>query len=143
MFLNFNPYRMIKELVVVPRKELTILDSLGSVDFFAKGVYRVITKCKAGFMVSSEVQCDSPIQAFRGYQRKAIASIAFISPVTGTALTVYARVGKKVWAMDALLKDMEVGDINQSLYNTGLYSMAQYKAVNSKTWADKAYVMNK
>jgi hypothetical protein len=52
-------------------------------------------------------------------------------------------VGKKVWAMDVLLKDMEVGDINQSLYNTGLYSQEQYKAVNSKSWADKAYVMNK
>lgn len=134
---------MIKELVVVPRKELVILDSLGSVDFFGKGVYRVITKCKAGFMTSSEVQCDSPIQAFRGYQCKAIASIAFINPLTGTPLTVYARSGKKVWAMDVLLKDMEVGDINQSLYNTGLYSMEQYKAVNSKSWASKAYVMNK
>ncbi len=51
--------------------------------------------------------------------------------------------GKKVWAMDVLLKDMLVGDINQDLSNTGLYSAAQYKAVNSKTWADKAYVMNK
>lgn len=134
---------MIKDLVVVPRKELVILDSLGGVDYFAKGVYRVITKCKAGFMTSSEVNADSPIQAFRGYQSKAIASIAFISPITGTALTVYARSGKKVWAMDALLKDMKVGDINQSLYNTGLYSAAQYKAVNSKYWADMAFVMNK
>lgn len=134
---------MIKELVVVPRKELTILDSLGSKDFFGKGVYRVITKCKAGFMVSSEVTVDSPIQAFRGYKARFIQSIAFVSPITGTALTVYARVGKKVWAMDALLKDMTVGDINQSLYNTGLYSNEQYKAVNSSTWASKAYVMNK
>ncbi len=134
---------MIKDLVVVPRKELTVLDNLGSSDFFGKGTYRVITKCKAGFMVSSEVQCDSPIQAFRGYKARFIQSIAFISPLTGTALTVYARVGKKIWAMDVLLKDMTVGDINQSLYNTGLYSDEQYKAVKSSTWASKAYVMNK
>lgn len=135
--------RMIKDLVVVPRKELNVMTASGAEGFFGKGTYRVITKCKAGFMVSSEVQCDSPIQAFRGYSAKAIASIAFISPLTESALTVYARVGKKVWAMDVLLKDMVIGDINQDLTNTGLYSQAQYKAVNSKTWADKAYVMNK
>jgi hypothetical protein len=35
-----------------------------------------------------------------------------------------------------------VGDINQALHNTALYSQGQYEAVNAKTWADKAYVMN-
>lgn len=134
---------MIKDLVVVPRKELIVLPTLGSTDMFGKGVYRVITKCKAGFMVSSEVTVDSPIQAFRGYKARFIQSIAFISPVTGTPLTVYARAGKKVWAMDVLLKDMTAGDINQSLYNTGLYSNEQYKAVNAQTWASKAFAMNK
>jgi hypothetical protein len=28
------------------------------------------------------------------------------------------------------------------LSNTALYNQYQYKAVNAKTWADKAYVMN-
>ena len=134
---------MIKDLVVVPRKELNVMTASGAEGFFGKGTYRVITKCKAGYMVSSEVECESPIQVFRGYKSKDIASIAFISPLTGTALTVYARMGKKVWAMDVLLKDMQVGDINQDLTNTGLYSQEQYKAVNSKSWASMAYVMNK
>jgi hypothetical protein len=45
---------------------------------------------------------------------------------------VYARTGKKVWIEEALLCELEVGDINQSLTNTALYSQAQYNAVNAK-----------
>jgi hypothetical protein len=41
-----------------------------------------------------------------------------------------------------MLSQLEVGDINQSLSNTALYSQEQYKAVNAKSWASKAYVMN-
>jgi hypothetical protein len=55
---------------------------------------------------------------------------------------VYARVGKKVWIAKDMLSQLEVGDINQSLSDTALYSQEQYKAVNAKSWASKAYVMN-
>jgi hypothetical protein len=141
---------MIKDLivknevvVVVPRKELEVLMAFRGSNVIGKGTYRVITQCRAGFMVSSDVECDRPIQAFRAYKARAIASIAWINPMTGTPVMVFARRGKKIWASESLLVDIEVGDINQDLTNTGLYSQAQYKAVNSKTWADKAYVMNK
>jgi hypothetical protein len=40
------------------------------------------------------------------------------------------------------LSEVTVGDINQDLSNTALYCQGQYQAVNAKTWADKAYVMN-
>ena len=129
--------------VVVPRKELEVLLAFRGSNTIGKGTYRVITQCSAGFMVSSEVECDSPIQAFRAYKARAIASIAWMNPLTGTPVIVFARRGKKIWASESLLVDIVVGDINQDLTNTGLYSQAQYKAVNSKTWADKAYVMNK
>jgi hypothetical protein len=105
-----------------------------------KGTYRVITKCQAGFMISSEVEADSAIQAFRRFKPKAIQSIAFISH--GYPITVYARAGKKIWASECFLREVEVGDINQSLSNTALYNQGQYEAVNAKTWASKAYVMN-
>ena len=55
---------------------------------------------------------------------------------------MYARNGKKVWASECFLRDIEVGDINQDLHNTALYNQAQYQAVNAKSWASKAYVMN-
>jgi hypothetical protein len=106
-----------------------------------KGTYRVITKCQAGFMVSSDVEANSAIQAFRRYKPKAIQSIAFMLN-GGHPITVYARAGKKIWASESFLCEVEVGDINQDLSNTALYNQAQYKAVNAKTWADKAYVMN-
>ena len=130
-------------VIVVRRKELEVLMAFRGSNTIGKGTYRVITQCRAGFMVSSEVVCDRPIQAFRAYKAKAIASIAWINPLTGTPVIVYARRGKKVWASESLLVDMVVGDINQDLSNTGLYSQEQYKAVNSTSWASKAYVMNK
>ena len=111
-------------------------------DFKAgKGIYRVITKCQAGFMVSRDIEADSAIQAFRQYKPKAIQSIAFMMD-GGYPITVFARNGKKVWASKCFLSEVTVGDINQSLYNTALYSQGQYAAVNAKSWASKAYVMN-
>ena len=129
-----------KNLVVVKRKDLNVL-TFGDDSVFAKGTYRVITKCQAGFMVSSEVEAGSPIEAFRRYKAKAIQSIAFMLN-GGHPITVYARTGKKVWATEQILSEMTVGDINQDLTNTALYDQAQYKAVNAKTWASKAYMIN-
>jgi len=42
-----------------------------------------------------------------------------------------------------MFQDMEVGDINQNWSNSNLYGQGQYKAVNAKTWASKAFVINK
>jgi hypothetical protein len=50
--------------------------------------------------------------------------------------------GKKVWAAEQLLIDMEVRDINQDLGKTALYSQAQYEVVNAKNWAAKAFQVN-
>jgi len=130
-----------KNIIIAQRnKDLRVLSFMD--DFKAgKGTYRVITKCQAGFMVSSEVEADSAIQAFRRYKPKAIQSIAFLLE-NKYPITVYARNGKKVWASECFLSEVTVGDINQSLSNTALYGQGQYEAVKAKTWADKAYVMN-
>ena len=131
-----------KDLVLVNarNRDLTVL---GFSDGFvaSEGTYRVITKCKAGFMVTSDIQASSAIQAFRRYKPKAIQSIAFMLN-GGHPITVYARAGKKVWASECFLSEVTVGDINQEMYNTALYGQGQYEAVKAKTWADKAYVMN-
>ena len=119
-------------------KDLHVMDY--AKDQFAKGTYRVITKCQAGFMISSDLEANSPYEVFCHYNKKAIQSISY---VTGLGpLMVYARVGKKVWIAKDMLSQLEVGDINQSLSDTALYSQEQYKAVNAKSWASKAYVMN-
>ena len=130
-----------KNIIIAQRnKDLNVLQ-LGT-DFVAgEGIYRVITKCKAGYMVTSDIKASSAIQAFRRYKAKAIQSIAFMMN-GGYPITVFARSGKKIWASECFLSEVEVGDINQDLYNTALYNQGQYVAVNAKSWASKAYVMN-
>jgi hypothetical protein len=130
-----------KDLVLVNarNRNLTVL-GFGDGFVAGEGTYRVITKCKAGFMVTSEIETNSAISAFRRYKPKAIQSIAFM--LFGNPITVYARAGKKVWASECFLSEVTVGDINQDLTNTALYDQHQYQAVKAKTWASKAYVMN-
>jgi hypothetical protein len=130
-----------KNIIITNRnKDLKVLSFMG--EFKAgKGTYRVITKCQAGFMVSSEIEANNAVAAFRRYKPKAIQSIAFLTN-DGYPITVYARAGKKVWASECFLSEVTVGDINQALHNTALYGQGQYEAVNAKTWADKAYMMN-
>lgn len=131
---------MKKLIIDYKSRDLNVLSFMDN--FVAgEGTYRVITKCQAGFMVSSDVQANSAIQAFRRYKPKAIQSIAFLLN-GGHPITVFARNGKKVWASECFLSEVTVGDINQDLYNTALYSQYQYQSVKAKTWADKAYVMN-
>ena len=130
-----------KNIIIAQRnKDLNVLH-FGDNFKAGKSTYRVITKCQAGFIVSSDIEADSAIAAFRRYKPKAIQSIAFLNS-TGYPITVYARAGKKVWASECFLSEVTVGDINQALYNSVLYGQGQYQAVNAKTWADKAYVMN-
>ena len=133
-----------KKLIILPRKELTVLDYLqddsDAILRHGKGTYRVITKCKAGFMISSDVVAESPIGAFRRYKVKAIQSISYMSRYG--AITVFARSGKKIWASREFLSEVTVGDINQDLTNTALYNQNQYAAVNAKFWGCNAFVMN-
>lgn len=136
---------MTKKIIIANRDRNLEVLNYGESFQAGKGRYRVITKCQAGFMVTSVVEADSPIRAFRQFKPKAIQSIAVIKDVNNVGefeFTVYARNGKKVWASEEFLAEVEVGDINQDLSNTALYSQEQYSAVKAKSWAAKAYVMN-
>lgn len=134
-----------KNLIIAQRNKDLKLMTWRSDDMCGEGKYRVITKCQPGFMVTSVVEASSAINALRRYKMQAVHSIARIKNVDTFGdyeFTVFARSGKKVWIAEAMLSEMTVGDINQDLTNTALYSQHQYQAVNAKTWADKAYVMN-
>ena len=129
-----------KNLVIAQRnRDLNVFEFLGE-EYCGAGKYRVITKCRAGFMVTSVVEVEGAINAFRRFKPKAIQSIARIKGEH--EFTVFARAGKKIWIAEEMLAEFTVGDINQDLHNTALYNQFQYQAVNAKTWADKAYVMN-
>jgi hypothetical protein len=134
-----------KNIIIAQRnKDLKVMNFHGD-DMCGEGKYRVITKCQAGFMVTSVIEASSAINALRRYKIKAVQAIARIKDVAGIGerdFTVFARSGKKVWVAEEMLADFTVGDINQDLYNTSLYNQYQYNAVNAKSWACKAYVMN-
>ena len=135
---------MNKLVIAVKNRDLTITN-LEDPFMCSEGKYRIISKCRAGFMVSSVIEASSAINALRRYKIKAVQSIARIKEVDGIGnyeFTVYARSGKKIWIEEDMLATMTVGDINQDLSKTALYNQFQYQSVNAKTWADKAYVMN-
>jgi hypothetical protein len=133
-----------KVVIAVKNKDLIV--NMSSDPFMCgEGKYRVITKCQAGFMISSVKQARSAMEVFRSYKIKAVHSIARVKEIGNIGehdFMVYARKGKKVWIEEDMLAQLTVGDINQELGNTALYNYKQYSAVNAKTWADKAYVMN-
>ena len=126
-------------------KVMSFINKDGEKDMMCgKGKYRVITKCQAGFMVSSIIETSSALNVLRSYKPKALQSIARIMSNGDNEfdVTVFARNGKKVWIAEAMLSDICVGDINNGFQNTALYNQFQYSAVNAKSWASKAYVMN-
>lgn len=133
-----------KNIIIAQRnKDLKLMSYHGSEELNSKGTYRVIYKCQAGFMSSSDIEEDSQINVFRRFQMKYVHSIAFVGKNgSGYPITVYARAGKKIWITEELLAQLTVGDINQNLSNTALYNQYQYSYVKAKTWDDKAYVMN-
>jgi hypothetical protein len=135
---------MNKLVIAVKNRDLTITN-LEDPFMCGEGKYRIISKCRAGFMVSSLTTAKSAMAVLRSCNKKAVQSIARIKDIEGIGeyeFTVYARSGKKVWIEEDMLAEVTVGDINQDLYNTALYNQYQYQAVNAKTWACKAYVMN-
>jgi hypothetical protein len=134
-----------EKLVVVRREGLKVFNhfngDLRPEVFAGRKLYRAVAKCQAGYLWTSEVYAHSPIEAFRRYNSKALQSLEFVTE-SGSTITLYARMGKKVWAAEQLLIDMEVRDINQDLGKTALYSQAQYEVVNAKNWAAKAFQVN-
>ena len=119
-----------------------------------EGEYRAIVKVQAGFMTLVDdlgiqnkwgrQQWNSAMDVFCGFKKGALQTIEFRAKGKETWLTVFARKANKVILMDKqMFMDMEVGDINQDWSRTNLYSQQNYIVCNAKTWADKAFVMNK
>lgn len=135
----------INKLVIAVKNRDLCITNLEDPFMCGEGKYRIITKCRAGFMVTSVITASSAMNALRRYKVKNVQSVIRIKDVKDIGeydFTVFARVGKKIWIEEDMLAEMTVADINQDLSKTSLYSQYQYQSVNAKTWADKAYVMN-
>ena len=134
-------------------KEIINVNGIHTVDYLSKytaGKFRFISKTRSGFYTVSDARdFDNPrYMAFpegllSAYKKGALQTVEFCPEGGDYYLTVFARVGKKIKLVDkAILAGLTVGTINSMWYNTELYSQQQYNAVNSKTWASKAYTLN-
>ena len=113
------------------------------------GKFRFISKTKLGMTCSDATPSDNtrlmkyPEAIISGYKKGTLQTVQYCPPGMDYYLTVFCRVGKKVKLIDeTILANLTVGTINSMYDNTNLYNQDQYKAVNSKTWASKAFVMN-
>lgn len=114
-----------------------------------EGEYRWIVKTKLGMSSVDGRSFDNdrcskyPECIISSYKRGAIQTVEFKPKGFSTFLTIFSRTGKKVKLIDeTILANLTVGTINSMYDNTNLMDMNQYKRVNSKSWASKAFTMN-
>ena len=114
-----------------------------------EGKFRMVVKTKLGMTVCDARDFDNPRImanpecAISGYKKGHLQTVQFNPAGTDYWLTVFSRTGKKVKLIDeSILVNLTVGTINSMFYNTNLYNYAQYKAVNSSTWASYAFQNN-
>jgi len=133
-------------------KKVINTTKINTVEFIKgrKGKFRTIVKTQSGMLTCVDVDpryneyySNNPSAVLGSYKKGALQTVEFKAEDSNVWLNVFARNGKKVIMIDEdMLLGLEVGVINQLYFNTNLYSQEQYKAVNAKTWASKAFVMN-
>ena len=116
---------------------------------YTAGKFRFVVKTKLGMTVVDSRDFDNerlmkyPDALISGYKRGALQTVQFCPEGSDYYLTVFSRTGKNVKLVDeSILANLTVGTINGMYDNTNLYNSNQYRAVNSKTWASKAFTMN-
>tara|TARA_B100001063_G_C16703454_1_gene523888 strand:+ start:481 stop:885 length:405 start_codon:yes stop_codon:yes gene_type:complete len=118
-------------------------------DQYERGEFRHIVKTKLGMTCVDARDFDNvrmnkfPESIISGYKRGVLQTVQFKAEGSDTWLTVFSRTGKKVKLIDeTILRNLTVGTINSMFDNTNLMDQNQYRAVNSKTWASMAFIMN-
>jgi hypothetical protein len=118
-------------------KGLTVVDFISG----RKGIFQAVVKVPAGFMVAYEIGSELP--SLNRWKKGALQTIEFQPEGAKHWLTVFAKKGNKVILIDEKIAEtITVGTINSLFYNTNLMDHNQYKAVNAKTWADRAFLLN-
>lgn len=128
----------------------TRINTVNYLKDYTKGKFRFIAKCRAGFMTVSDARefdnegyIKNPESLLTSFKKGALQTVEFCPEGGNYYLTIFARKGNKIVLIDeAIMTNLTVGTINQLFYNTNLYDQDQYHAVNAKTWADRAYMVN-
>ena len=137
--------------VITNTTDIRTVDIINNKDYDnVPGKFRFITKCKAGFFTCNDARdfdderlYNNPASVLSQYKKGALHTVQYKPVGSDNFFTVFAKKGNKVILMDeAIMRDLNIGCINGLWYNTNLMDNNQYKAVNSKTWVDKAFVYN-
>ena len=134
---------------IINTTNITPIDILSQ---FKGGKFRFIAKCTSGWMSCNDVMYDTtneryfenPSDMLSLYKKGSLQTIQFYPTDGNHWLTVFAKQGNKVKIIDEkILLTVDVATINSLWDKTNLYSQSQYSMVNAKSWADKAFVMNR
>jgi len=143
--MRINPKN--PNLVMAMAIQPTLVDILSQCN--GEGEYRWIVKTKLGMTCVDGRSFDNdrcskhPECIINGYKRGTIQAVQFQPKGSDFYLTIFSRTGKHVKLIDeTILANLTVGTINSMYDNTNLMDIHQYKSVNSKSWASKAFTMN-
>ena len=101
--------------------------------------YRVVTKCRAGWMTISEGKASLQNLVNR-YKKGALQTIELKSthPGSDTYLTALAlKANKFATVANCILENITIGTIHSSFPK--MADHGHWKSIGSKTWADNAY----
>ena len=105
--------------------------------------FRIANKCQAGF-VNIHDSKGTPSDIMRGWSKNSLVNIQVKHTwENGTVVwrNVYTTKGGKWYSIDrGFLEVMTVGTMRQSFPD--MCDMKLWELVNTKTWADKAFVQN-
>ena len=101
--------------------------------------FRIAAKCPAGFINIFDTE-GTPRNVISGYKKNTLVNIQMKNEF-GHWMNVYTTKGNVWYSIDrGFLEGMTVGVMRESFPD--MCDMELWKLVNTKTWADKAFVQN-
>jgi hypothetical protein len=101
--------------------------------------FRIAGKCRAGF-INIHDSVGTPYSVIAGYKKNTLVNIQMKNEY-GHWMNVYTTKGNTWHSIDrGFLEVMTVGVMRESFPD--MCDMELWKLVNTKTWADKAFVQN-
>lgn len=120
-------------------KKLSVIVSNHIKDINKKYEFRIAGKCKAGFISIHDTK-GTASEIISGYKKNTLVNIQ-IKNEFGTWVNVFTTKGNKWYSIDkGFLDVMTIGTMRESFPD--MCDMEIWNKLQSKTWADKAYVMN-
>ena len=123
----------------VKNKKVSISVSNHIKDTTKQYEFRIAGKCRAGF-INIHDSVGTPYNVIAGYKKNTLVNIQMKNEY-GHWMNVYTTKGNTWHSIDrGFLEVMTVGVMRESFPD--MCDMQLWKLVNTKTWADKAFVQN-